>query len=232
MSWILADEFFELDFDYKKPVLWRKILGLIYSPSKTLKLLSRIPDNRIPLINAFLIILFTSLPFTALLYHLNVTGSTIFVTTVNNYFLSSLLSVFLVNTLTLLFSWMVISAVYWAALRYFNTRISYAEIFKLTLQSLIPLIFSRVVLTFAAYLTLPTINIIEGQSLETVLTQISILFDSYTWIFYKFIDAGAWLWCALILSISFREYYDINFKKSLSVSYIIIGVYLIFIFIQ
>ncbi len=227
MAFILSDEFFDVDLEYKKPVLWRKILGLIYSPSKTLKLLSRIPDNRIPLINGFLIILFTSLPFSGLLTHLTISGSNTFITTVYNYFLSTFLNVFLVNTLMLVVSWMILTLVYWAALRNFTKRISYTEIFKLTIQCLIPLIFSRVILTISVYLTLPAINIIEGEGFEIISSQISLLFNSYTWIFYKFIDTAAWLWAALILSISFKEYYNIDFKKSSVISYTVIIFYLI-----
>ncbi|WEU39987.1 MAG: YIP1 family protein [Candidatus Odinarchaeum yellowstonii] len=227
MDSILTHQFSEIDFDYKRPSLLRKILGLIYSPSKTLNLLSKIPDNRIPLLNTSLIILFTSLPYLFLIFHLTVSGSDIFISMITNYFLSSFLSVLFVNVLLLTLSWALLAFIYWILLKYFNKRISYNEIFKLTVQCLTPLIFSRVFLTLSVYVALPNINIIEGESLELISNQISILFNSYNWILYKFIDDGVWLWSALLISIGFKEYYNVNFKKSLFISFTVIISYLL-----
>ncbi|MEM2109742.1 MAG: YIP1 family protein [Candidatus Odinarchaeota archaeon] len=209
--------------------MWRKLIGILYSPTKTLKLLARMPDSRIPWINASLIIFFTSLSYLSLYFHITVTGSEGFVTTFNNYFLASLISVFLVNTLLTFTTWFIIVLVYWLITKRVVVRNYYSDVFKLVVACLTPLIFSRIILAAGVYITLPSIIIFEGQSAEMIAGEMAVLFNSYTWIVYKIIDAGVWLWCAFIISIGFKEFYKISFKKSLLISYLVIGFYLFLI---
>lgn len=214
------------DQEVKSLTFLQKFMGIISSPSKTFKSICRLPDNKIPLLNAFLIIFFTSLSYYALSAHIMVNGSPSFINAFNIYLLGSFIGVILVNSLSIFIVWFVIAFAYWMVGKYFFVKRHYSDALKIIVHCFIPLTFSRIFLLGGLYIGLTNISIVEGQSIAAIQAELETLFNSGVWLVYDIFDTFTWLWCALIISFALKEFYRIDLKKGLITSYSIIAVYL------